>query len=532
MKKAVAATVFGGASVAVAGYYSENARIGPIYEFEKESDVDNLPQSYDIPRMKAYFDARPGEIIGRAGEILHKLVPYLWKVLVWEYLIRGKIKDHEGVQKKYAVQLREMLTELGPCFVKLGQAVSIRPDVLPSPFLFELQKLCDAVPSFPTKDAIDVIEAELGQPVQEMFADLDQDTSPIAAASLGQVYKVKLHGVEGTFGLKVQRPDMHHYVLRDIYILRHIARGFQWFKTTFSKQRPYDVALLDTFAHATLKELDYLNEAANQIRCKEELEPRLKNKIYVPKVYSKYTTRKVLVTEWIEGNQLAKSTPEVINRLIPVGVECFLIQLLETGFFHADPHPGNLLVTQDGRLALIDFGLMADVPIQDTRTMTMTIVHLMQGDVPGLVEDAVHLGFLPHDVDRVSLTPILQRVFDSAQLAVTEQVKQAKYTAVSGRRKRFMAVSFDLNKIFFLYPFLVPDYFALITRAMIVLEGIAVTGDPEFDLFRAAYPYSLKRAIHLFGYSGIKQIATEAASRLMDMGLEEERAIVLNEIKN
>ena len=129
-----------------------------------------------------------------------------------------------------------------------------------------------------------------------------------------------------------------------------------------------------------IKELDYLNEADNQRRCKEALEPRQREKIYVPRVYEEHTTRRVLVTEWIEGAQLAKSPPEVINKLIPVGVECFLIQviiiniiilviillsqLLETGFFHADPHPGNLLVTPEGKLALIDFGLMADVPIQ------------------------------------------------------------------------------------------------------------------------------------------------------------------------
>merc|ERR1711994_153982 len=224
------------------------------------------------------------------------------------------------------------------------------------------------------------------------------------------------------------------------------------------------------FAGATLKELDYLNEAANQIKCKEALEPRQRDKIYIPKVYEKHTTRKVLVTEWIEGEQLAKSQPSVINKLIPVGVECFLIQLLETGFFHADPHPGNLLVTTDGKLALIDFGLMADIPLQDTRTKT--VVHLMQGDVPGLVEDAIDLGFLPADVDRTSLVPTLQKVFDSAQLAVTDQVRSGlNFKAIQGRRKQFWAVSFDLNKIFYLYPFLVPDYFALITRAMIVLEA-------------------------------------------------------------
>ena len=249
----------------------------------------------------------------------------------------------------------------------------------------------------------------------------------------------------------------------------------------------------------------------------------------------------VLVTEWIEGSKLAASPASVINKLIPVGVECFLIQLLDTGFFHADPHPGNLLVTQDGRLAIIDFGedqtttirdsandespivgLMADVPIQDTRTMTKTIVHLMQGDVPGLVDDAIDLGFLPEDVDKSSLIPTLQKVFDSAQLAVTDQVRsELRFKAIQGRRKQFWAVSFDLNKIFYLYPFLVPDYFALITRAMIVLEGIAVTGDPEFDLFKAAYPYSLSRAIQIFGYSGVVTIAKEVSDRLRVIGIQE-----------
>ena len=308
-----------------------------------------------------------------------------------------------------------------------------------------------------------MIEAELGVPVTSVFRGIEPSTSPIAAASLGQVYRVQLAEEDQVVAVKVQvrsltassrdllriririlrrlreilltalmiplqRPDMHHYVLRDIYILRLVARSWQWLKSTFTYQRPFDVALLDAFAGATLKELDYLNEAANQIKCKEALEPRQRDKIYIPKVYEKHTTRKVrktltifneykikhlffsvrtnmfaqvLVTEWIEGAQLAKSPPEVINKLIPVGVECFLIQLLETGFFHADPHPGNLLVTPEGRLALIDFGLMADVPIQDTKTMTKTIVHLMQGDVPGLVEDAIQLGFLPEDVDKV-----------------------------------------------------------------------------------------------------------------------------------
>merc|ERR1712039_372165 len=126
-----------------------------------------------------------------------------------------------------------------------------------------------------------------------------------------------------------------------------------------TSQRPYDVALVDTFATASLQELDYQQEAANQESFRNDLMSRLSGKVYVPKVHK--ATRKVLVTEWIQGKKLADSEAEVIQRLTPVGVECFLIQLLETGNFHADPHPGNLLVTEDGRLALIDFGLCAKV---------------------------------------------------------------------------------------------------------------------------------------------------------------------------
>ena len=243
--------------------------------------------------MENFFNKRPLESVKRTGEILSELVPYLSRLFIWEYFIRRKIRDHEGLQKKYAVELREILTRLGPCFIKLGQAVSIRPDLLPSSFLFELQKLCDAVPSFPTKEAIEVIESELGCEVGDVFLGLDQDVSPIAAASLGQVYKVQLAKQNKVVAVKVQRPDMLHYVLRDIFILRLIARAIQSVKQTFTKQRPFDVALLDTFATATLKELDYVNEAHNQIMCKKDLEPRMKNKIYIPKVYEKLTTRKV-----------------------------------------------------------------------------------------------------------------------------------------------------------------------------------------------------------------------------------------------
>jgi len=505
---------------AASGALFASSRVNLETEIREVEEL--LPVEYDAQVMNAFFHDKYFLVTSRALEILSQIIPYATRLFIWEYLIRGKIGSHEGLQTKYARELKELLTRLGPCFIKLGQALSIRPDLLPSPFLFELQKLCDAVPSFPTEQALGMIEAELGSSVLSTFDGLDPSIEPIAAASLGQVYKVSLKedpGVE--LGLKVQRPDMKYYVLRDLFIVRKVASAMQWLKQRITRQRPFDVALVDNFAKCTMQELDYLNEAKNQQHFRDVMLTRLGGSVYVPEVYHKWTTRKVLVTEWIPGEKLAASPPSTINRLIPAGLECFLLQLLETGLFHADPHPGNLLVTKDGRLALIDFGLVAEVPIQDTATMTRTIVHLMEGNVPGLVEDAIDLGFLPPEVDKASLTPVLQKVFDSAQLAVTDDIKAGlNFQAVQGRRKQFMAVSYDLNKVFYTYPFLVPDYFALITRAMIVLEGIALTGDPNFDLFRSAYPYGLKRAVKLFGYSGVASIVKQAAVRLTEMGLE------------
>jgi len=517
--------------------------LGTVYKFQEleiNDKTDELPLEYDVEKIVTYWSKRPTEVIKRTAEILSIIIPYFHKVIIWEYFIRRKIRDHPGLQKKYAVELRNILTKLGPCFIKFGQAMSIRPDLLPSSFLFELQKLCDSVPSFPTQEAIEVIEAELGSGASQiLFEDFNSATAPIAAASLGQVYKLKLKSQaknvekvsdswwcrcskhcqleENSFvAVKVQRPDMIKFVLRDLYIMRKFAQIAEKFRTTFTYNRPYDVQLLDTFAGASLKELDYINEASNQEEFRKEFLHRMGAKVYIPAVYAQHTTRKVLVTEWVEGIQLAKSDANVINRLTSVGVECFLAQLLDTGRFHADPHPGNLLVTQSGRLALIDFGLCAEVPLPDTKTMTLAIVHLMQGDVPGLVNDAINLGFLPTDVDKDQLLPALQKVFDDAQIAMKEEsrieaINRTKYKSVVTRRKKFMAVSNDLNLIFFKYPFLVPDYFALITKAMIVLEGIALTGDPEFDLFNSAYPYAFKRAIALFGINNLSEIAREAA---------------------
>jgi len=492
-----------------------------------------LPTTYDPEAFAAVWSAHPRCCLARLREIVARVAPFAAVVL--RDSLRGGVPGESEAERdaRYVLRARELrgcLTDLGPTFIKAGQALSIRPDVLPPPAIYELQKLCDAVPSYPTAAALALIEAELGAPASSLF-ELDASSEPIAAASLGQVYRCRLREGGAEVALKVQRPDMIRAVSLDLYLLRRYCRFVEWFKVRVltnllgaAERTPFDVALLDTFARASYLELDYRHEAANLERFRTELLPRLGSSVYVPRSYPAVTTRKVLATEWIEGEQLARSPPEVINRLIATGVDCFISQLLDVGFFHSDPHPGNLLVDARGRLVLIDFGLCAEIAAFDTRHLTSAIVNLMRGDVEGLVDDAITLRFLPPDVDREALLPPLRRVFEQGRLAAATQASEslggggrrhgggraAEYSAVASKRRQFAAISRDLNQIFFDFPFAVPEYFALITRALIVLEGIALTGDKDFDLFQSAYPLAAQHAARLFGAKQLASMLGEA----------------------
>jgi aarF domain-containing kinase len=198
-----------------------------------------------------------------------------------------------------------------------------------------------------------------------------------------------------------------------------------------------------------------------------------------------------LTSEWIQGVKLADAPKDVICKLIPDGVELFLTQLLDIGTFHADPHPGNLYVTE-GMLCLLDFGLCAEVDEGSRRAMTKAIVHLLTGDFESLVSvDAKELGFLPDDLDTTELKPILTKILTAGLLESGSNLHN--------RRRKLMDISEELNDVFFRYPFSVPPFFALVTRGLGLLEGIALSGDPEFDIFQASLPYASRRAAKIMG---------------------------------
>jgi len=256
-----------------------------------------------------------------------------------------------------------------------------------------------------------------------------------------------------------------------------------------TNQKPYHAALVDTFAKGSYMELDYENEAQNQKYIMKELHKR-KCDVKIPLVYDNFTSQRVITTEWIDGIKLADAPPDVIYSLIPTGIDLFLTQLLDIGLFHSDPHPGNLYVTGDNKLCLLDFGLCAEVNPESRQAITSAIVHLLTGDFDTLIsQDAKTLGFLPDDFDTTPIKPILTKILSTGLLDGGSNLHL--------RKKKLMDISNELNVIFFQYPFSVPPFFALVTRGIGLLEGIALTGDPNFDIFRASSPFVRKRAFQM-----------------------------------
>ena len=431
---------------------------------------DSLPLSYDPARISRYWGSRPVSILTRIMQ-LGSIASGFLSGVAWD-LLTDNLKANEVNRAR---QIREIVTSLGPAYIKLGQALSIRPDLLSPAAMNELQKLCDKVPSFDNDVAMALINSELGRPWHEIYDDLSPE--PVAAASLGQVYKGRLPAGD-IVAVKVQRPYVLETVTIDLFIIRRIAlelRKIPKISTDF-------VALLDEWAERFFEELDYVNEGNNATKFAEMMKDDLPQ-VVVPKTYNELTSRKVLTSEWIEGEKLSQSTEDDVGSLVNVGVICYLKQLLDTGFFHADPHPGNMIRTPDGRLAILDFGLMTQVDDEIKFGMIEAIAHLIHRDYEGIVGDFVTLDFIPEGVNLKPILPVLAKVFDQA------------LDGGGAKNINFQELAADLAQITFDYPFRIPPYFALIIRAISVLEGIALVGNPDFAIVDEAYPYISKRLL-------------------------------------
>ncbi|MFB2770848.1 ABC1 kinase family protein [Pelatocladus sp. BLCC-F211] len=430
---------------------------------------------YDPDEIAKFYRYRPWLAWRRALRIIWSFAIFILS-LKWDEW-QNQIEQNK---LKRATQLRELLTRLGPTFIKVGQALSTRPDLIRKDFLEELVKLQDQLPAFDNAIAYRLIETELGRSVEEIYSELSPN--PVAAASLGQVYRGRLHSGEEV-AVKVQRPNLRPVITLDLYLMRWAAG---WLAPWLPLNLGHDLSLIvDEFGTKLFEEIDYLNEGRNA----EKFATNFRNDPYVkvPAIYWRYTSTRVLTLEWLNGFKLTDTKkvkeagldPEAI---IEIGVTSGLQQLLEYGFFHADPHPGNLFAMPDGRMGYIDFGMMDQLDETTKESLVDALVHLVNKDYNDLAVDFVKLGFLTPDTDICPIVPALEATLGDA---INKNVGDFNFKTITDQ---FSQLMYD-------YPFRVPAKFALIIRSLVTQEGIALSLNPNFKIVEVAYPYVARRLL-------------------------------------
>ena len=298
-------------------------------------DEVGLPLVYDKKLIESYWKSQGSALTSRWTEFLGYAIPYLTRIIT--ILVSGGSPELKKQGAVLAKDARVIFEKLGPTYIKMGQMMSVRPDVLPKEALDELKILQDSVKPFDTETAIKQIESELGGDLNQFFSEISIE--PVAAASLAQVYKARLNSTGEYVAVKVQRPSVLETVSKDLYVLRRAAEVYQGLTDRFAPQQKTNyVNLFNEWAVGFYTELDFLNEAANQQRLKDLLIEEGVSGVYVPNVYHDLCTRRVLVTEWIDGKKLSDSPPSIIKELIVDAQEAFLVQLLQVGFFHRYYH--------------------------------------------------------------------------------------------------------------------------------------------------------------------------------------------------
>lgn len=450
--------------------------------------LDQL-RRYDASAIAEYYRSRPWLTIARTLQILLSFLGFFLGLQLDRWF-----GVEEANKLKRAKELRNALITLGPSFIKVGQALSTRPDLIRRDFLEELIKLQDQLPPFPNAIARQIIEQELGRPVDDLYSQISPE--PVAAASLGQVYRARLYSGEEV-AVKVQRPNLIPVLTLDLYLMRWAA---SWMAPWLPLNLGHDLTLIvDEFGTKLFEEVDYLNEGRNAERFATNFrgDPRVK----VPAIYWRYSSQHVLTLEWIHGYKLTdtariQEAGLASDELIEIGVTTGLQQLLEHGFFHADPHPGNLFAMApqcevygkmptepiQAQMAYIDFGMMDQLDEGTKETLVDAVVHLINKDYDDLAKDFVKLGFLTPDIDVCPIVPALEAVFASA---IGESVRDFNFKTITDR----------FSELVYEYPFRVPAKFALIIRSLVTQEGLALSINPDFRIVEVAYPYVAKRLL-------------------------------------
>ncbi|KAB2077792.1 hypothetical protein ES319_A06G119600v1 [Gossypium barbadense] len=437
------------AGLEVDSFTKKSGYLFQLSAFEAESLLDYSPS-----RIAAIYRRKPLILLRR----LIQISTTFGKWFGIRY-IDNLMERSDQMFKVRAAELRKILVELGPAYIKIAQAVSSRPDLIQPSYLDELSLLQDRITPFSTEVALDTIEKELGLQIDELFSEISPE--PVAAASLGQVYQARLRRSGQVVAVKVQRPGVQAAISLDILILRFLAG-------VVKKAGKFNT---------DLQEMDYRKEADNGLKFRR-LYGGIKD-VFVPNINMEHTTRRVLVMEWVEGQKLSEVKDLY---LVEVGVYCSFNQLLENGFYHADPHPGNLFRTYDGKLAYIDFGMMGEFKQEFREGFIEACLHLVNRDFDALSKDFVTLGLLPPTAEKEAVTKALTGVF---QDAVAKGVQNISFGDLLG----------NLGTTMYKFKFQIPSYFSLVIRSLAVLEGIAISSDPNYKVLGSTYPWIAKKVL-------------------------------------
>ncbi|PPS01095.1 hypothetical protein GOBAR_AA19572 [Gossypium barbadense] len=497
------------------GVVSEEARkkrvedIGKEEAWFKRSTQDQVEVSVAPggrwSRFKTY------STIQRTLEIWGFVLTFVFKAWLnnQKFSYQGGMTEEKKVLRRKALAkwLKESILRLGPTFIKIGQQFSTRVDILAQEYVDQLSELQDQVPPFPSETAVSIVEEELGAPVGVIFDRFDYE--PIAAASLGQVHRAKLKGQEVV--VKVQRPGLKSLFDIDLKNLRVIAEYLQKIDPKSDGAKRDWVAIYDECASVLYQEIDYTKEAANA----ELFASNFKDMDYVkvPSIYWEYTTPQVLTMEYVPGIKINKiqaldQLGVDRKRLGRYAVESYLEQILSHGFFHADPHPGNIAVDDfnGGRLIFYDFGMMGSISSNIREGLLEAFYGIYEKDPDKVLQAMIQMGVLVPTGDMTAVRRTAQFFLNSFEERLGAQRRErelataelgfkkplTKEEKIAKKKERLAAIGEDLLAIAADQPFRFPATFTFVVRSFSVLDGIGKGLDPRFDITEIAKPYALE----------------------------------------
>lgn len=429
--------------------------------------------------------------LGRQWEVSLFTFQFLLFIL-WDKFLR---KNSSKQRQKRAKWLVKNLLQLGPTFIKIGQSLSTRADLIPLEYIQELSQLQDNVPPFSTDEAIAVIEGELGKPVYDLFDDFEIE--PLASASLGQVHRAKLYTGKEVV-VKVQRPGLEKIFNLDFEVVHRLIRILTRFFKSFKK---YNLeAVHEEFFEILFREIDYVHEGKNAERFRTNF--RGYSQIKVPKIHWKYSTKKILTLEYLPGikvdDRAALEANNInLDNIIKLGICSYLKQLLIDGFFQSDPHPGNMAVSQRGELIFYDFGTMAEVKTFAKDQMIQVFFAVLKKDTDTVVDNLVYMGLIEPLND---MTPVKRIV---AFLLENFREKPVDVRA-------FEQVSDEVYSMFKSQPFRLPPQMTFILKSLTTLDGIARALDPQYNLLAASQPFVKNLALSGSGGSVVTVMVRQA----------------------